>query len=226
MRGCESEGEEVGGSEIAIADRVEAIGGDAGERELPGDGVAIDGKRGAGQCARAEDAGIGLARGIGDTFGIAEKGFGVGEREMGKEDGLRRLHVGEAGHDGGLVAAGETDEGAKESGEGGARFAGGFAEIKAQVRGDLLIAAAAGVELGAEFSGAGDERGLDEAMHVLGVGSQYARGIGLDGTADFVESGANRLRFRAGQYSCGGESGSPSAARGNFLGEERSVESE
>jgi hypothetical protein len=45
-----------------------------------------------------------------------------------------------------------------------------LADVEAQVGGDLLVAAAAGVELEAERADALDQRQLDEVMNVFGDG--------------------------------------------------------
>ena len=69
---------------------------------------------------------------------------------MGDEDGLGALKVGVAGHDGFAGGGGLGDESVCPGGE-TSDDAGDFvADIKAEVGGDLLVAAAAGVEFETE----------------------------------------------------------------------------
>ena len=89
---------------------------------------------------------------------------------MGDEDGLGALEVGVAGHDGFACALGEVDEGLApfaQAGEGGVD---GVAHEEAHVGGDLLVAAAAGVELEGEVADDLGELKLGEVVDVLGLG--------------------------------------------------------
>ena len=59
VRGDAGKREKIIESKIAIADGVQAVGGDAGKSEIVSQGVAIDRKGTAGQSARTHGAGVG-----------------------------------------------------------------------------------------------------------------------------------------------------------------------
>ena len=102
--------------------------------------------------------------------GVAQNHFDVGEKPVGDEHGLGALQVGVAGHDGFAGGVGLLDEGVGPGGERVDDELDVIADVEAQVGGDLLVAAAAGVELEAERADALDEFEFDEVMDVFGGG--------------------------------------------------------
>ena len=164
MDGDEGEvGEEFHG-EVAIADGVHAILGEGGEVEVIGDELAIEEDGGTGDGARAEGHDIEAFTGIEDAAVVAVKHFHVGEEMVGEVDWLGALEVGVAGDDDFGVAGAEVDEGALDIAEGGGEGIGFFAEIEAQIEGDLVIAASGGVQFGSWGADSPSEFGLD--IHV------------------------------------------------------------
>src|SRR5208283_1599589 len=82
VRGDARESEKIIEGEVAIADRVEAVGSDARKTKLARNSVAIDGKRTSSKGARAHGAGIGGVGGMLQPGHIAGKGLGVRQQEM------------------------------------------------------------------------------------------------------------------------------------------------
>ncbi len=141
---------EIVEDEVAIAGGVDGVGCGRGEAELAGGDGAVESEGCAGDCAGAERAEVEAGGAVLKARDVAEGHLDVGEKPVGDEDGLGALEVGVAGHDGFAGAGGLGD---KSAGPGCERVddAGDFgADVEAQVGGDLLVAAAAGVELEAE----------------------------------------------------------------------------
>ena len=103
--------------------------------------------------------------------GVAQKHLDVGEKPVGDEDGFGALQVGVGGH-GGFAGGGCL----REERLAPTRRVDSMSELDArtnvepEVGGDLLVAAAAGVELEGEVADAGAELQLDEVVDVFGVG--------------------------------------------------------
>ena len=108
----------------------------------------------------------------------------VGEQPVRDEDGFGALEVGVAGHD--LLAGGfgECDECGGPAGQAIERGVDGVADEEAGVGGDLLVAAAAGVELEGEGADLFGEFELDVVVDVFGL-----RGGGDDGGFDLLVAG-------------------------------------
>jgi hypothetical protein len=129
---------------------------------------------------------------------------------VGNEHRLGALHVRVAGHHGiaGCFAS-LLDKRAGPCGESCDDEIDLRADVEAQVGGDLLVAAAAGVELEAERANALDELDLDEVMNVFGGGmiahrapGRFRRVVGGDG----VERCAQLRTFSLGENIGGDES--------------------
>ena len=92
---------------VAVAGDVHGVAGDAGEAEVGGDGVAIEGEAGAGEGSAAEGAEVDASAGLLKAFEVAEEHLEVGEAVVCPEDGLGPAEVGVAGDDGVREAVGE-----------------------------------------------------------------------------------------------------------------------
>ena len=107
---------------------------------------------------------------ISQALGVAAEHLNIGEAPVSEQDRLRALEVGVARERGGLLALGEIDERV----HGRFEFSLAKAQLprrpQPQVGGDLVIAAAAGVQLLAQVSHAGDELALDPRVNILIVG--------------------------------------------------------
>ena len=105
---------------------------------------------GAGDGSGAERAEVHAGAGVGEAGEVAVEHGDVGQQPMGDQDGLRALEVGVAGHDGLAGGFGQVEQGFGPGAEAGEDLVDGVAHEEAHVGGDLLVAAAAGVELEGE----------------------------------------------------------------------------
>ena len=94
---------------------------------------------------------------------------------VGERNRLRLLQVGVAGHDGTGVAPRGSDQLGEQVVEQGARLAAGGLDEHMHVEGDLIVAAAPGVESAACGADALGEHLFDEHVNVLGIGVERER---------------------------------------------------
>ncbi len=136
---------------IPVRDRIHAVGGNAVEAEFLCEHAAIDGKARARQRAGTERHHIGRIVAIDESSLVAPQHLIIGKQVVRKQNGLRVLHVGKAGHDDLGVFLGQCDEGLlnipyklhyRD------RF---VADVHPHIERYLVVAAAAGVELAADF---------------------------------------------------------------------------
>ena len=133
--------------EVAVAGRVHRIGGGGGEAEFAcGDG-AVEREGRAGDGSGAERAEIHAGACVGEAAEVALEHGNIGKQPVGDQDRLGALEMGVAGHH--LVAGllGEVEEGFGPGLEAGEDFVDRVADEEAHVSRDLLVAAAAGVQL-------------------------------------------------------------------------------
>ncbi len=176
--------EEGLGDEVAVGDRVERVLEACGEAELVGRGVRVERQARAGEGTGAQRRDGGAGERVVAAVDVAGERPHVGEQVMGQQHGLRPLEVGVAGEIGVAGGAGPVEQGALQrvqvAGEGAALAA----DVEAQVGRDLVVAAAAGVELGARRSGELRDAAFDGGVDVL-VGRLEVEGLvgelGLDG---------------------------------------------
>ena len=84
--------------EVAVADGVEAVGGDARKAQIARERLAVERKRATGERAGAERANVRAGRSGCQAFGVAMKSFAVREEPVRKQQRLGMLHVRGAGH--------------------------------------------------------------------------------------------------------------------------------
>ena len=84
-----------------------------------------------------------------------------------KGDGLCRLQVGEAGHDGIGFPAGQFDQALLQAGQFGADEINFVAQVQADIGRDLIVTGAAGVQFFAGNTDFGSQRGFDVHMNVF-----------------------------------------------------------
>ena len=153
---------------VAVTGCVHGVGRGRGKAQLArGDG-AVQCEGCAGNCAGAERAEVEARTAIGEARGIAQNHFNVGEQPVGHVDRLGALQVRVAGHEGVAGVFGELDQRLRPGGQRGDVVVDLRADVEAEVGGDLLVAAAAGVQLETERADALDQRELDEVVNVLG----------------------------------------------------------
>ena len=182
--------------EIAIADRIEAVRGDARKAEIPREGLAIDGKRAARERAGTERASVCSS--------------GRGRRSVPRRAGmLRRARAASAKAAAAARAAcawfpawGCRDSSRPDSAiaraskaRAPANFAGRILHIHAKFGRDHFIAAAARVEFGAERAELFDQRGFGEMVNVFGFRIIEPGEVRLSAELDFIERGDDLLAF-------------------------------
>ena len=130
---------------------------------------AVEGEGSAGDGSGAERAEVHALAGVGEAADVALDHADVGEQPVGDEDGLGALEVGVGGHDGFAGGFGKIDEGLTPVVEALDGVVDGVADEEAHVGGDLLVAAAAGVELEGEVADLFGELELDVVVDVFGL---------------------------------------------------------
>ena len=210
--------------EIAVADGVEAIGGDARKAEIARERLAVERKRTAGERAGAHRANI-RAGGSGcEAFGVALKSFAVREQPVRKQQRLGMLHVRGARHGNAEIGFGLHGNRAGERAEGGAQLARGVLHVHAKFGRNHFVAAAAGVELGAERAELFDQRRFGEMVDVFGPRGIEPGGVGLRARFDFIERGDDALGLVVGKNSRGGDGAGPGAVERKLLRQHPAIE--
>ena len=132
--------------EIAVRDRIEAVGGGPVEAERRRRGVAIDRKRGAGERRRPEGAFVHPRARIGKPAAVAREHLDIGHHVVAPCHRLGRLQVGEARHDPIRPGLGLIEEGRHQRADplnGRVALA---AHPEAEIDRDLIVARARGVQ--------------------------------------------------------------------------------
>ena len=175
------EREKIVESEIAVADSVDAVSGDARKTKFACNGIAIDGKRIPGKGAGTHGTGIRARGRVLQPSDVTREGFGMGQEKVRKQDWLGMLHVRHARHGHIAIGFGLLQEGIQETFQGIPDLCRGIDDEEAKIGCDKFVAAAAGVQIPAERAEFFDERFFDEMMHVFGIGADFfkPREIGL-----------------------------------------------
>ena len=155
------------GHEVAVADGIQAVGGGAVEAQILGQALTIDVVGRAGQCARTQRAAQHAIHGVAEAVGIAPQHLDVGQAPVREQHGLRALHVREAGEHRVFLALGEFQQALVGRVDLGQTHADLLHAPQAQVGADLVVAAAAGVQLLAEVAHARDQFTFHPAVHIL-----------------------------------------------------------
>ena len=185
-------------------DDVEAVGGDAVEAERRGDVLAVDRQRRAGQRGRPQRQDVDALAAVGQAVAVALELLDVGQEVVGRQDRLGPLQVRVAGQDQVAVPLGRGDEGPLQVGEPPVDPVEGVADPELDVGADLVVAAAAGVQLAADVAEAVDQRGLDVRVDVLALEHEREAPL-LDLGPDIRQAPHNLLAFLGGEQSDLGE---------------------
>src|SRR5208282_4243188 len=217
MRGDSGECKEVVERKIAIADGIQAVGGDARETKIAGDGLAIDGERTTCKGAGSHGANVGACGGMLQTREVARKSLRVRHQEMGQKNGLSMLEMGHASHRHFEVDFGLIEESTNEKDQTAARFTRGLAEKKAKIRGNEIVPAAARVEFPAQRAERLDQCLFDEVMDVLGIRGIKPRRIGFGAFRNVVQCGMSLANFRIVKDAGAKQSAGPGAVHGKLI---------
>ena len=191
-------GRELDG-EVAVAHRVERIGGHTLETELPGGEGPVDGEGRARQGGGAERHLIDSAAAVQEAVAVTQQHLEPSQQVMAKTDGLRRLQMGVARHDRFAVALREIEQGACQGVFQGQQRIDFVAQVQAQVSGDLVVARAGGVQLLAGLADQLDQPVLDVHVDVFEAGAPLEV-AGIDLALDLPKSLLDPLGFGAGQH--------------------------
>ena len=107
-----------------------------------------------------------------------------------------------------------------------AQFVDGFTRVQAQVGRDLLVAAAAGMQLVSGFTDGRDELLLDEMVHVFRIRSFEQHWIGSCSELKFIKPTQNGGKFLARENACAAKGTRMSAAGSAFMAQKTAIEAE
>ena len=142
--------------------------------------------------------------------------MGVGQQLLAEGDGLRALQVGVARHDGILVGARLRVQG-RDDGQHERLQRGDLVfQIQPQVKRDLIVARAGGMQLFADVTDAAGELGLDEHVDVLGLHVELQR-AGLQIREDPGQTANDLVGVRLRQDAAFGEHGGVGHGAGDVL---------
>ena len=192
--------------DVAVADGVDRVARHAREAQLGRDGLSVDREARPREGPRPERGFVGPPDRIARPTAIALEHLDVREEVVCEQDRLRGLHVGVAGHDRRLVAAGEPDERPLELDDRRIQISGPALHPEAQVGRDLVVARAAGVELARGGADARRQRHLDVEVDVL-EGRVPGERAGPDVALDRAQAVGEGLGLGRGQ-----EAGAPQPA--------------
>ena len=172
VHGADAGGREEFEREVAVGDAVERVGGGAVEAQGAGRHVAVDGEGGSGEGGGPQGAFVHAVAGVGKARAVARQHLDIGQHVVAPGDGLGHLQMGEAGHDPVGALFGLSEEGPHQGGQAKDRRVALVADPKAEVGGDLVVAAASGVQA---FAGVADQvgqSGFDVEVDVFKVGAE------------------------------------------------------
>ena len=141
--------------EVAVAHGVQGVSRRCVEAEFGGGLRAVDWKGGAGQRRAAERRDVQPPPAIAEAVAVACGHLEPGQQVVGEEDGLRGLQVREAGHDRFHMVPCQRDQRSHHAGQPFVDGVDAVAQPQADVRGHLVVARTAGVQL---LAGVADER--------------------------------------------------------------------
>ena len=153
--------------EIAIAGSVDAVGGRSIEAQLFGHGSAVERECRSSDGAGAQRRNIQAFAAVSQTVGVTQEHFDIGQQPVRDQHRLRALQmsVGRHGRISRLLGAVERD--AQPLRQVGAHLIYRSPNVKTQVGRDLLVAAAAAVQLVSRVPNQRDQLLFDKMVHVF-----------------------------------------------------------
>ncbi len=157
---------------------------------------------------------------------VAQSHLDIGQEPVGHEHGFGALQMRVAGHDGVTCGTCLLDQRAGPVCKTASGLLNAVPDVEAQVGGDLLVAAAAGVQLEAQRANALKQIQLDKMMNVFGgcmIAHRSLAGFGGVVDGDCIERIAELCAFALGQDSGCAQGSSMRLAGGYLLIEESPV---
>ncbi len=189
MRADRGGGEELQG-EIPVRHGVQRVGGGPVEAQRRRRRVAVDREGRAGQRRRPQRALVQPPARIRQPAAVAVQHLDIGQQMVAEGDGLGGLQVGEAGHRVGGMLGRAVGQRAHQLGHLRVQPVDRVAHPEAEVGGDLVVAAAGGVQALAGLADALGEPRLDVHVDVFECGVEVEP-PGLDLGADRVQAVAD-----------------------------------
>ena len=153
--------------EIAIADRVEAVGGEPLEAQQLADHLAVDGKRGPGDGADAERKRAAALQDEPQRLGVADEHRPVAAEKISERDGLGALPVGVGRKDRLRLGPGASRERFGEKRDLLERPCALIAHVQPQIECHLIVARPRRVEEPGTLAEAGGDASLDRHVDVF-----------------------------------------------------------
>ena len=179
---------------ITIGDGIHRVACDAVKTELRGDGLTVEVDGRSSQRAGAKRADVEALAAVGEAGFVALEHFDIGEKMVTGGDWLTALKVRVAGHHRSGEFFRAVEQGELEFGDGADDFADLAAAIQAGVGGDLVVARAGRVELGAGRADAASKLGLDVHVDVLKRGLELEFSL-EDFLFDFPQAALDFLKL-------------------------------
>ena len=197
-------GRQVFQCEIPIRHRIQGVGRRPVEAEHAGGPVAVDGKRRAGQGGGAERAFVQAPAGVGNAAAVAAEHLDIGEQVVAERHRLCRLEMRVAGHHRVGVLFGPVDQDTLKRPQPAIEAVEGIAHPQPEVGGDLVVAAAGGVQSAGHRPDPLGQRRLHIHVNVLQrrLEHQPAR---CDVLGDLIEPGDDRRGVVPGQDAGAGQ---------------------
>ena len=168
MQGDQRQVEDELEQEIAVAGDVEAVGGDGVEAELAGATLSRSiGSDVPASAAAPERQDVDALAAVGQPLAVALELLDVGEEVVRRQHRLGPLQVRVAGQDDVAVALGRVDERPLQLAQPAVEVVDGVAHPELDVGDDLVVAAAAGVQLAADVAEPLDQGPLDVRVDVF-----------------------------------------------------------
>ncbi len=160
---------------VAVRHGIERVRHGCVETQRLGGVLAIDRMRRAGQRRRAKRRFVQARAAIAQAAAVAPEHLDIGEQVMAEGDGLRRLQMGEARHDGAGIFLGAVDQGGLQVLQLGLEAVDLVAHPQPHIERHLVVARARGVQTPARRADQLGESRLDVEMDVLELGRELER---------------------------------------------------
>ena len=213
-------------AEIAVGHAVHAVGAGGVKAQLFGGESPVQRVGGAGQGARAQGAlAVHPAGGVHKAAKVPQQHPGVGHQGVAEGDGLGPLQVGVARHHRGGVFPGLFADDPDQVRDQPLQADALVPQGEPDVQGDLVVAAAAGVQPLAGVADAGGEGLLHKGVHVLGGGIDLQR-AGSQVVRDGGQPAEDGLAVGLRDDALPGQHGGVDAAALHILGDHPLVETD